>query len=238
MSDTCILNYADGGPDSAFRKGQRRLEKALKYVGFQGDSFLFNEENRIPGAPPHCVVPYGFKPYAMKLAQAKGYRFVFWCDSSVYPEKSMDPAFEIIRELGYLFLECGADCGTWCTDIALQEHGVSREQAFQIKQIIGGCQGLDLQNDLARTYLDQWYASANDGVSFQGPAYRDSTHFVSVDSRVKGHRHDQVISSIIAWQLGMKDIKPDLFIYDESGRTPRRDTTIFICSQICPPHLL
>jgi hypothetical protein len=223
MNDTCIINYATG----FYIRGQIRLEQACRDVGYQGDLLLFNEDNVLPNCPSHSQVPYGFKPYAMKEAQKLGYRYILWCDSSVFPEKSIDPAFEIIKELGYLFFPGGWNTGQWCSDAALVTLGIERESAFDIPHMIAGCQGLDLNTAKAQVYLDKYFEYANDGVTFHG-AWTNKNHEVSTDDRVKGHRHDQAAASVIAWKLGMRDWKPNVVIYDPDGKTKRKDTTIFV----------
>jgi hypothetical protein len=222
MSDTCVVNYSSGW----FVRGQQRLKQACLDVGYKGDFLLFNDENPLK-CPPHSQVPYGFKPYAMKEAQKRGYRFILWCDSSVYPERPLDAVWALLREQGYMFLQCGHNCGTWCTDVALQVLGIDRELAFTLPQLVGGCQALDLQNELARKYLDRWFELANDGLSFHGD-WTNEHGQVSKAPRVKGHRHDQVIGSLIAYQLGMTDFKGNWLIYDERGTVPRRPEMIFV----------
>lgn len=226
MNETCIVNYASGSPDSLFRRGQRRLVEECKAVGYEGDFLLFNDEKFL-FCPPHSQVPYAFKPHAMKVAASMGYRFLLWCDCSVFPIRPLDIAFEIMRELGYMFLMCGWKAGEWCSDAALVTLGVSRAEALTMDQLIGGCQGLDLDSPKARAYLDRWYELSRDGITFPG-AWTNENGQVSADKRVLGHRHDQVAASIIAWKLGMRDFKPGLLLYDETGKTPLSKMTLFV----------
>lgn len=230
MNETCIVNYASGSRDSLFRRGQRRLVEECKAVAYEGDFLLFNDENPLD-CPPHGQVPYAFKPHAMKVAADRGYRFLLWCDCSVFPVRPLDRAFEIMRELGYMFLMCGWKAGEWCSDAALGPLGVTREETLKMDQLIGGCQGLDLSSARSRYYLERWYDLSRDGITFPG-AWTNENGQVSADKRVLGHRHDQVAASIIAWKLGMRDFKPGLLLYDETGNTPLTDTTIFVVRSV------
>ncbi|MFH1717514.1 MAG: hypothetical protein ABIF19_09210 [Planctomycetota bacterium] len=224
MIDTVILNYATG----RFRRGQDRLRDECLEQRYKGDFYLVNEDHEdFSRIPTHAQIPYGFKPAMMKLAQGRGYRYLLWCDSSIVPVAPLKRAFDIIRENGYMFLLCGHNCGVWCSDAALKTLGITREDAFDIPQIIGGCQGLDLNNELARDYLDRWYDLSRDGISFHG-SHTNENHQVSTDDRVKGSRHDQVAGSVIAHQLGMDRILGNVAMYDESGVVPRKETTIFL----------
>ena len=226
MSETCIINYASGGPDSVFARGQKRLVNECLKQGYKGDFLLFNEDNPLR-CPPHPQVPYAFKPHAIRRAAELGYRYLLWCDSSVFPVKPLERVWEILREDGYLFFMCGWKSGEWCSDAALETLGVTRDEAMEMDQLVGGCQALDLGNMLCRAYLNRWYELSNDGISFIGD-WTNERHQVSDDPRVKGHRHDQVCASIIAWELGMRNFRPGLILYDESGTGEMKPETLFV----------
>jgi hypothetical protein len=235
MTETCIINYATGGPDSVFGRGQQRLVEECKAVGYEGDFILFNEGAPL-SCPSHAQVPYAFKPYAIKAAADMGYRLLLWCDSSVYPVRPLDGAFEIMNELGYMFFPGGYNTGQWCSDEALEPLGVTREEAFEIPHMVAGCQGLDMSSAKARHYLNRYYQLANDGVTFAGNRAgkrfdRNHNHEVSDDDRVLGHRHDQTAASVVAWKLGMRDWKPNVLMYLEKN-DPIRDGVIFVVKGI------
>lgn len=228
MSDTCIINYATGGSDSVFVKGQRRLVEECLNQGYQGDFLLFNDKNPL-SCLPHPQVPYAFKPHAIKAAADKGYQYLLWCDSSVFPVRPLDEVWQILKEEGYLFLMCGWKAGQWCSDAALETLRITRDEAMEMDQLLGGCQALNMSNVLSRAYLSRWYDVSRDGITFIG-AWTNEKHQVSSDPRVLGHRHDQVAASIIAWQLGMRNFRPGLLEYDESGKEPRPETIFIVRS--------
>lgn len=226
MSDTCIINYATGGPDSVFARGQGRLVKECLKQGYKGDFLLFNDENPL-NCPSHAQVPYAFKPHAMKAAAELGYRYLLWCDSSVYPVAPLNTIFDIIKKDKYLFFMCGWKAGQWCSDAALDSLGVTRDEAMEMDQLIGGCQGLDMGDVLCRAYLSQWYELSRDGISFVG-AWTNEKRQVSKDPRVLGHRHDQVCASILAWQLGMRNYRTGTLLYDNTGQAEPTPETLFM----------
>jgi hypothetical protein len=72
-------------------------------------------------------------------------------------------------------------------------------------------------------FLEIWKEKAMDG-SFVGAKWSGVNGWprtVSADERVKGHRHDQTIGSLIALQLGLKDwegiqLMNDYFVVDRN----------------------
>jgi hypothetical protein len=65
------------------------------------------------------------------------------------------------------------------------------------------CMGLDLRQQRPAEFFTRWFAAAQDGVSFLGD-WNNERGQCSPDRRCLGHRHDQVIGSIIAHQMGME----------------------------------
>ena len=203
----CIINFANGNGHPGYIKGQRRLVESLKTVNFDGDQLIFTNENQI-GAQPHSQVPYGFKAHALKYAIDKGYESILWCDSSIWAIKPLDPIFNEIETNGYCFFH-NCDTGPFASDASLVSFGITREEAFQIPMLVGGCFGLNMKTDICKEYFKRFYEKAVDGVTFQG-SWTNHNNEVSLDPRVKGHRHDQTAASIITYQLGMKLIIPHL----------------------------
>jgi hypothetical protein len=222
--DKCIVNFGSG----SFSVGQERLKRTFRAEGgYEGDFLCFTNEIELDGCPSHSQVPYAFKAYAMKRAQAMGYKKIMWIDSSVYAVKPISKAFEIIDRLGYLLLPGGWNTGQWCSDAALETLGLERESSFDIPHIMACVMGLDLTNEKSCAFLDRYYECANDGITFHG-AWSNTNREVSQDERVLGHRHDQTAASAISWKLGMRDWQPNLLIYDETGDTPVPENAIFV----------
>ena len=82
--------------------------------------------------------------------------------------------------------------------------------------------GFDVQNIVANNFLKQYTDAASDGISYMGD-WTNQNLQVSYDMRVKGHRHDQSVASILAKQLGMTitNAQSTYFAYAEhKGKIP------------------
>jgi len=198
MPKTCVINFARG---NWYRAGQDRLEASLLEAGYQGDMLLFKDETEL-GCPPHEEVPYAFKPYALKKATDMGYEVVLWADASVWAIRPIEPALNLIVTQGHLFFY-NCKCDTWTSDACMQGFGLIRDQLEIMPHLMGICMGWDMRRPKCQIFLERWMEKAKDGFSFPG-SWTNHNHEVSNDPRVKGHRHDQAVGSILAWQLDMK----------------------------------
>ena len=204
MSKKCVVNYSKNSWNIPWYKaGQERLEDSLKEVGFDGDLILFTDDSEL-GCPPHSKIPYAFKPYALREVARRGYELVLWCDASVWAIKPIQPLFDIIEKQGHMFWYNGW-CDTWTSDACMKAFGICREQLKITPHLQGICMGWDMRRPKCQVFLERWLAKADDGVSFPG-AWTNNNHEVSHDPGVKGHRHDQAVASILAWQLDMNTL--------------------------------
>lgn len=244
-SEQCIVNYATGGKNTTFGRGQIRLVVEAVAQGYEGDFVLIGDipdirsiVGPIPGkimyyeagsfnAPKHSEVPFGFKPAAMIEARAMhAYQYLLWADCSILPVAPLKRAFDIIEQDGYLFCMCGWKAGEWLCDSALEILGVSRDEAMLINQLMGGIQGLNLHDEQSRRYLYEWWDAAKAG-AFNGPL-RNENQQASEDPRCLGHRADQSVGSVIAWRLGMRTFRSGVAVYDETGTAPRPESALFL----------
>lgn len=200
MPKTCVINFAKG---SWYPAGQQRLVQSLREVGYKGDILLFRDEAEL-ACPSHSTAPYAFKPYALSHAVRAGYEIVLWADSSVWAIRNVQPIFDHIEKHGHLFFYNGW-CDTWTSDACMKAFGICRAQLKITPHLMGICMGWDMRRPKCKVFLDRWFEKANDGVSFPG-SWTNNNHEVSHDEGVKGHRHDQAVGSILAWQLGMETI--------------------------------
>ncbi len=196
----CIINLATRDRD---KKGQQRLRESLYAMGFNGDFLGFEYEGEID-APIHSEVPYAFKAYAFKRAKELGYDLVLWCDAALWAVKDITPVFYHIEKNGYLLYRNGWTSGEWCADSALRPLGITREQSFEYPHLMACQMGLNFNDEKANEFFEEYFRMAQEGDSFKG-AWSNEINQCSNDPRVLGHRHDQTVGSIIAWDMGMRD---------------------------------
>lgn len=194
-----ILNYAAG---AQYPEWQDRLCCSLKDQGYNGDTLFYKNEYP-PDCPSHQNVPYAFKPYAFMEAKRQGYDLALWCDAVIQCIRPLDDLFQHIERNGTFMVHSWWTVGQWCTDAALQKHGLSRNEAMGINDNWACVMGLNLKNPVACEFLDKWYEASRDGVSFIGP-WTNADKKASQDERCLGHRHDQCISAIIAHKMGIE----------------------------------
>ena len=206
-TDKCIVNYITM---NGWRPhGQERMANSLRKHGYDGDVLLFDEKSFY--CPKHSDIPYAFKVYVMETARKKGYRFIIWVDASFWAIRPLDDLFVWLVGEGVLFQNSGYPVGQWSSDDSLSLLGLNREEAFEIPMFSGGFIGLDLEHAKARYFLDAFYHHAEDGRAFKG-AWKNKNKKVSEDPRVKGHRHDMVVGSILAHRMNIK-IQPNNSIF-------------------------
>lgn len=213
MKKTAIINFANHV--GRYIQMQNRLKQSLEKVGFPGDVMLYNHEIHISGDCPYHksddqalhaegkVVPYGFKAYAIKRAIDEGYENIIWADAAIYASKDIAPFIEHIEREGYIFFDnVGFSVGDYTSDACLNKFGWSREKAFQKKMIMACLMGLNTKHAGAMEFFERYYLAAKDRVSYPG-SWHNNNGEVSDDLRVKGHRHDQSVASIIIDDLGL-----------------------------------
>lgn len=206
-----LVSFADNSGN--YLKSLERLRYSLEATRFNGKFISFNNYTDI-GSPPHkdipdtapCAIPYAFKAYSIKKAADiqdwKG--LLLWCDSPVYATKSIQPIFDQIKKDGYIFFDnIGYSIGDYTSDKCLKNFWMGREESFKSKMIMGCVMGFDLENETAKNFLEQYIEAASDGVSYEG-SWTNENGEVSIDPRVKGHRHDQSVASITVKQMGLK----------------------------------
>lgn len=209
MQKKVVVSFADGV--GHYAKALIRLELSLKQVGFDGIFKGINDYGHI-NSPHHkgspSAVPYAFKALSIKKAMEEmgNTGLLLWCDSVVYATKSIESVFEHIKKNGYLFFDnIGFSIGDYTSDACLNKFGMSREEAFNSKMLMACVMGFDLDNSETQDFLKLYIGAALDGVSYQGDWHNDKLQ-VSNDVRVKGHRHDQSVASIIINKKRMKII--------------------------------
>jgi hypothetical protein len=210
---TVILNFANHV--GRYSLMQRRLEESLEKAGYSGDTMFFNHEEQIDRECPYHksdddrhhaqgrVVPYAFKAWAMKKAIEAGYENIIWMDAAVYATKDITPLIQHIEKHGYIFFDnIGYSVGDYTSDACLDKHKWTRKKAFGAKMIMACLMGINVHSEEAMSWFQQYFEAANDGVSYLG-AWSNHNGEVSDDLRVKGHRHDQSVASMIIHDMGL-----------------------------------
>jgi hypothetical protein len=188
-------SYADA--DRYFNYAER-LKESLKGVDFH----LFTKENL--QHPPHSEVPYSFKPYAINGLK-KNYDIVIWADSCVYSIKSLDKFIEYININGFVFFDnIGYTIGDYTSDECLNNLGMSRDESFKHPMIMACLMGFNFKNEKANKLFNEYFKATKIKGCYEGDWTNESNQ-VSQDNRVKGHRHDQSVMSIL---LAKEKIKP------------------------------
>jgi hypothetical protein len=213
MKKTAIVNFANNV--GRYIQMQQRLKQSLEKTGFDGDVFCYNHEEHINGACPYHksddpnlhakgrVVPYAFKAYAIQEAINKGYENVIWMDAAIYASKSIQPFIDEVEKHGYAFFDnVGFSVGDYTSDKCLEKNGWSREKAFDSKMIMACVFGLNTKNPKAMEFFNRYKKAADDG-SYIG-SWHNTNGEVSSDLRVKGHRHDQSVASMIIKDLDLE----------------------------------
>jgi hypothetical protein len=210
-----VISLATG--DKRFSAGLERLGAGLERVGFDG-AFEPWQEGRYPsGCPPHLLVPFAFKPYCFAEARDGGAELVLWLDSTCLPVQSLDVLFDELERDGYLlFRNPTFILGEWASDLALERLGVARDDAMRMPEVNAAALGLDLRSEIGNVFLDRWLEEARAGIAFRGvheplrgrndyeAVKSNRRRRVSIDRRVRGHRHDQTVAGVLAAQLGLR----------------------------------
>ena len=198
----CIVSLGTGG---WFVRGVDRLEASLRAVRWPG-AFMGWRGTYPPGSPMQEVVDHGFKAWCVKAAQDAGHDVVMWCDASVWAVADPSPIFEHAERTGFYVTYNGIVVGQYSSDRSLGIFGVTRDEAMRIPDIASGFVCLDLRQPAPRRFLDEWlrYTRVEGGAAYNG-ADSNADGSVSADPRVRGHRHDQTVASLILWQMGYRD---------------------------------
>jgi len=234
----CVVSLAT---DRAFYpSGLERLKTTLRETGFGGEFRSWPPGSFPADCPTHLEVPFAFKPFCLAESRANGGDTLLWLDSSCVVVESLDPLFETIEANGYVLFRNGRNVvGEWSSDLALSEYGLSREDALAIPEVNACALGLNLHAPIAVQFLEAWHDAALREIPFRGTPerleswndYRDvkwnRSGRISADRRVRGHRHDQTVASILARRLGMELTAEGVEGYTE-GRELRPTTVIAV----------
>lgn len=222
--ENCIINVACG---SWHPRGQDSLKKGLDTHGFTGT--FMGWKDTFPQGRTHLEVPYGFKAFAFDDARKVGFKKILWIDAAMVIENPVDRMFDHIDKTGYFLMNnIGYNTGEWCSDAALETLGLNREESFNIPHLMACVMGFDFNKQVCNDFLNQYLAFANDGKSFQGK-HTNAKGEVSKDKRVRGHRHDQTVASVLTLRLGLDQwVNPFEWIHYPCWPHPQPKDTIMV----------
>lgn len=182
---------------------------ALKSPGYDITAWV----NTTPPGTPETIVggwdytAYCAKPHALMNLYENGCDIGILLDAAFYAHRPITPLVDYISESGYYFCDNEFKVGEWCSDAAAEAMGVTRESLWSMEEISSYCVGLDFRRGECVRLLEQWKSATYNPNLFPGHHTAGekgrNPGFVSTDPRVKGHRHDQTILSILAHQFGM-----------------------------------
>lgn len=226
----CIVSFASFGRE-AYPKGQLRLIRSLKEVGWDGgtliqsldgyvDEYLgvkielgsYPKPKTYPRDVNHASVPYFFKVDIIQQARELGYDQAIWCDSTILLAKQLVGCLAHAKEHGVAaFHNLGHPLKYYCSDLALDRQGVTEEELESIQQIMACCIIFDFSNEKGVEAFEKWREASWDGVSFQD--------YGSEREGFKCHKHDQTCLSLILWKLEIPLLPYGKLVYSPHDQT-------------------
>jgi hypothetical protein len=233
VSRVIVCSLALGG---WYPRGAARLITEMERAspGYEVKAWV----NTYPFGAPGSVVengyeygPYCAKPFALLAAHTAGADIAILVDAAMYPIRSIHPLVDHIAQTGYFFCRNGNRVGDWCSDRAMERMGQTRKKLDETEEISSYCVGLNFADGRCIHLLHRWCGFSSDRLTVPGP-HTGLMHegrnrgLVSTDQRVKGHRHDQTVLSVLAHQIGMDKLvnRPKFTAYKGS----ETDETVFI----------
>lgn len=175
MKDLIISLAVDGR--EKYSERVKGLEQSLSL--WQGDVIIHKE---FPGwVTPHSRVPYRFKFDLIKNAMSKGYKRVFWLDSTMRLVKNIS---DLLTGPVTAFDNLGHPLKNYINDRAISNLGIKNLEG--VKQVWGGCVFWDFNYQKAKVIFDRAMDQSILGSFNDDNTKRDG--FIA-------HRHDQAVLS-------------------------------------------
>jgi hypothetical protein len=165
-----------------------------------------------PGTPdlrrPECdYTPYAAKPRALWYALDHGADIAILLDAAFFPIRHILPLVDWVSGNGYYLCKNGYKVGEWCSDDCLASMGEERERLMSLDDVSSYAVGINRANKTALSLANLWAISSSAMTicgNHTAPGHQGrNVGPVSIDPRVKGHRHDQCVLSILANNLGL-----------------------------------
>lgn len=188
--ENCLITYAS--LNANFVRGVKRLVQSVQESDYKGHVlyWLGGWPNQEEGSLVLAHVPFAFKVAAFKRAQALGFKRVLWLDSSLVPTQSLNVVFDMIEQEGHFVCGNTHEIGWYINENTANYFGVPLEKTYSIPSCSAGIFGLDLQREVGKTILEQWYLAAHDKYAFFSA------------------RSDQNALTLILYQNGIRNYVP------------------------------
>jgi len=188
-----------------YKLAGKRQAESLQAINFPMENYFQFRNFAEINSPEHTEIPYAFKPYAINEIKKKGFEIVIWMDSPVYCIKSIDKFIEYININGFIFFDnLGYTIGDYTSDDCLNNYSMGRDQSFKHQMIMACLMGFNFKNEKSNKLFKEYLKATSIKGCYEGDWTNESNQ-VSHDNRVKGHRHDQSVMSIL---LAKEKIKP------------------------------
>jgi len=182
--ETCIVTLGIG---KNYERGVDRLETLIKELKVGAD--FYGYKSYPDGIPTHDDIPYGFKYFLIKQKLDEGYKKVLWLDSSVLITDNLDWLWE--RDI--MLIYNGHDIGRYTSDKCLEYFKIHRKTAYNIISLLGG---LIMFGQKYYNIVNKMCELAKEKITFVG-SHTNENKEVSSNNKVKGHRHDQSVLTIL-----------------------------------------
>lgn len=214
INKAVIINCGYG---NWYGQGSRRLAKSLNFVGWAGQTIIYEDEYP-PNCPLHEDVPYYMKIAAFEEAIRQGYTHILWCDSSMWAVENPVKMFDIIDEQGFWMFSSGYNMAQSANDYALAVAGLDRNDAENTIEWASGLVGVNLNNPDGKHLYETWKYYMDEGLS-KGSRLHDNQ---SADPRFLFHRQDQTCLSLSAHKHQLKNTRGlDMVSYKNTGYNPQ-----------------
>lgn len=183
----------------------KRQKESLQAINFPMENYFQFRNFQEINSPDHSEIPYAFKPYAINEIKKKGFEIVVWMDSPIYAIKEINKFIDYIRLNGFIFFDnIGFTIADFTSDECLNNFSITREDSFKHPMIMACLMGFNFKNEKSTKLFNNYFNVTNIKGCYEGD-WTNEANQVSKDNRVKGHRHDQSVMSIL---LAKEKIKP------------------------------
>lgn len=201
-----------------YGRGQNRLLQHACKVAPDAEPWFWRPGDHWPEkCPPHEIVPFAFKAFALMDAAGAGYEQLLWLDACMVPLKRIDPIWAHAECYGAWLHENGYSNYEWTADEAYESLfpsvsiAIARGINRLIPHVVGGAFAIDLTHLGGRHFLAEYFRLASKTSAFCGP-WTNANHVDQPGelrpynrhyapcgpADVRGHRHDQTALSVLA----------------------------------------